>query len=358
MVQPKTELIEGGASAPEDADISLLALGNVLLRRRRVVAALALLGALWGVGTALLSPRLYVSSATFIPQGSETSGGSGLALAASQIGIRMPVSGSIWGPPIYVALLHSRTLLEPIVLDTLIVAEEGGRRIALMDLLGVSAPDPGRRTDGAIRAIDGLVAASEDKKLGAVRLSVSTPWPSVSLHLARRLVGAVNRFNFETRKSQAAEERRFVEAQAAEAERALRDAEDRLQAFQQRNRVIAGAPELQMALDRLARDLTLRQQVYNSLLQNREEAKIREVRDTPVITMLEDPQLPVVGESRGSVRRVVLGLIGGAMTGVLIAFLAHGIAAGRRDPSDDTREFFRLIDEAIPRFVRRRGQSA
>lgn len=353
-----TELNPGRETTDADDEISLLALGNVLLRRRRMIVILAVLGSAMGLAMGLLSSRVYVSSATFIPQGSEGSGGaSALALAASQFGIRVPSGGGTWSPPIYVELLHSRTLLEPIALDTVVVVEQGGRRVALMDLLDVKAPDPALRTDRSIRALGALVGAGEDKKLGAVRLSVTTRWPSVSLALAERLVGAVNRFNLMTRRSQAAEERRFVEVQAVEAERALREAEDRLQSFQQRNRIITDAPVLQMDRDRLTRDVVLRQQVYTSLLQSREEAKIREVRDTPVITMLEDPRLPIVGEARGSVRRAVLGGIGAGMLGVLIAFLAQGVARARGETSADTQEFFRLIDEATPRFFRRRRGS-
>lgn len=350
-----TEPSAGPAPVLQDDDeISLFAVASVLFRWRRTIIALGLFGTMLGLAAGLLSKRVYMSAATFIPQGSE-GGASGLALAASQFGIRVPSSAGGWGPPIYVELLRSQALLEPIALDTVVVSEEGGRRVALLDLLEVEAPTPARRTDLAVRALGGIVKASEDKKLGAVKVSVATRWPSVSLALAERLVRGVNQFNLETRKSQAAAERQFVEVQAGEAERALRGAEDRLQSFLQRNRAFSSSPELAFERDRLQRDVALRQQVYATLLQNREEARIREVRDTPVITVLEDPRLPVVGEARNSVRKGVLGGLAGGMLGVLIAFLAQGMAGVRRQPSDEAREFFQLLEEARPRFLRRGG---
>lgn len=338
----------------EGNEISLFALGSVILRWRRRIIALGLFGAMVALAAGLLSPRVYMSAATFIPQGSEV-GASGLALAASQFGIRLPTTGGGWGPPIYVELLHSRVLLEPIALDTIVVVEEGGRSVTLMDLLNVEAPTPELRVEYAVRALGKIVTASEDRKLGAVKVSVTTKWPSVSLALAERLVHGVNRFNVETRKSQAAAERQFVEAQAGEAERALREAEDRLQGFLQRNRVIS-SPDLGFEHDRLQRQVALRQQVYTSLLQNREEARIREVRDTPVITVLEEPRLPVVGEARNSVSKGVLGGLAGGMLGVLIAFLAQGMVGARRQPSQEAREFFQLVEEATPRLLRRGGR--
>jgi uncharacterized protein involved in exopolysaccharide biosynthesis len=347
-----TELGGGGRpTAGNDQDISLLAAASVLLRHRRMILTLTMIGLLLGLGLGLLQARLYASSATFIPQGSEGPS-SGLALAASQFGLRIPSTGGSWGAPIYIEISRSRAVLEPIALDTLSVAEKGGRRIALMDLLEIEAAGQARRTDLAVRELQTIVNASEDKKIGAVKLLVTTRWPSVSFWLAERLVQGVDKFNLSSRKSQAAEERRFVEAQAVEAERSLRAAENRLQFFLQQNRSL-GSPELVIARDRLGRDVSLWQQVYTSLLQNREEARIREVRDTPVITILESPRLPVVAESRGTVQKAVLAALVGAMLGMLLAFVGHGVTSSRRMPSQQAREFFDLVGELPPKFLRK-----
>ncbi len=334
-------------------EISLLALGNALLRRRRLIVILGFAGAILGLASGLLRSRLYSSNATFIPQGVEGGASSGLALAASQFGIRIPSAQGGWGPPIYVELLTSQAILEPIALDTLLVTEEGGRRVPVMDLLDVQAPTRAQRIEGTVRKLESVVAATEDKKLNAVRVTVTTRWPSVSFALAQRLVRGVNEFNLKTRKSQAMAEREFVDVQAAEAASALRTAEDRLQSFLQRNRATAGSAELTFERDRLQRDVTLRQQVYSSLLQSREEAKIREVRDTPVITVLEEPRLPITGNPRKSVQKAFFGGIVGGILGVLIALLMHGLGGARQMPSEDSREFFETIDALTPRFLKR-----
>jgi len=345
---------EGAARliSPEgDDNISLLAWGNVLLRRRTVILTLGLVGATVGLAWAMLVTRVYASSAKFLPQVSEGRP-SGLALVASQLGIQVPSGSGGWGPPVYAELLQSRALLEPIVLDTVEVSEEGGRRVAVLDLLRIRAATPARRAELGVRALDRLVDSREIKALNAVELTVTTRWPSVSLAFADRLVQAVNQFNVETRRSQAAAERQFVEAQAAEAERALREVEDRLQRFLQRNRVIS-SPELAFERDRLQREVNLRQQVYTSLLQSREEARIREVRDTPVITILEEPRLPVVPRSRRGLQKILMGGLGGVAFGVVIAFLIDAFSGARRSSSEEAKEFFQLVDDATPRFLRR-----
>jgi uncharacterized protein involved in exopolysaccharide biosynthesis len=148
-------------------------------------------------------------------------------------------------------------------------------------------------------------------------------------------------------------ERQFVESLVADAETALRAAEDRMQTFLQGNRVIE-SPQLVFARDRLQRDITLRQQVFNSLVQSREEARIREVRDTPVITVLESGRLPTMQEPRKSVQKALVGGIMGGVLGVLFAFLAQRLAIARETASPDSREFFGLLEESVPRFLRPR----
>lgn len=336
-----------------DGEVSLLALAGVLIRWRWLILALALLGGVIGLVRGQTSPQLWTATAVFIPQGSEgDSPSDGLSLAASRFGINSPSGGS-WGSPMYVELLRSRALLEPLGLSAVTVLEQHNRTVRIVDLLRIKAPTAKRQTEMGAQAISRMIEASEEKKLGAVRLTTTTPWPSVSQQLTQLVLARINEFNIEMRKSRAAVERSFVEAQLYEAQGTLRAAEDRLQGFLQRNRFIAGSPELTFEHDRLQREVTLRQQLYTSWLQSREEARIREVRNTPVITVLEDPRLPYIPQSRKTVQKIIVGGLTGGLIAVVIAFLTVGIAGIRRSPGDDARQFLLAIEEATPRFLRR-----
>jgi tyrosine-protein kinase Etk/Wzc len=336
-------------------ELSLLALGSVVLRWRRIIVGMAVAGMVIGAARGVLSPRLFVSSARFLPQGAENQQ-TELVAAASRFGIRVPASGGAWTPAIYVELLQSPTLLEPIVGDTIVVAELQNKRAAVLDLLKIGTGSPSRRLDLGVRKLAGMITAEEVRSISAVRVSAETPWPSVSLQIVERLVLGVNQFNLQTRKSQASAERQFVEARAVQAAGTLRVAEDALQSFQERNKIIPPQSELGLDRDRLKRDVDRLQEVYSSLLQNREEARIREVRDTPVITILEQPRMPMVPEGRGTVSKALLGGIAGIAVALLIAFIVEGFATARREPSDEAREFFRLVDESKPRRFRQGGR--
>lgn len=337
----------------EEAEISLLGLASVVLRWRKPILVLALIGGVLGLASGLSKPRYYVSTAKFIPQGTE--GSSGLAAAASQFGLRVPTGGNangVWGPAMYVEIIRSRALLKPIAADTFTIAELH-RRATIADLLGIEAPTTDRKNDIAVDAIAGMIDPQEDQRLGAVIVTVKTQWPSLSLQLAQRLVQRVNEFNVETRKSQAMVERKFVEVQAADAERVLREAEDALQSFLQRNRDYLGSPQLVFEHDRLQREVVLRQSLYQSWLQSREDARIREVRDTPVITVLEDPRLATVAVARKTIQKALVGAILAAAIGIGIAFTQRAISRAGGEESDDAREFFKLVGEITPRFLRR-----
>jgi hypothetical protein len=345
------------ASAPvaqpsPDEGVSLLAMASVLLRWRRAIIALAIAGGLLGLIDGLLDPRLYTSSATFIPKAA-SGGPSGLALAASQLGINIGSSGGEWGPAMYVELLRSRALLEPVVRDTLVVAEQGGKRMTFLELLGITGPVGEREMSAAVGALGGMIIPVESKKLGGVTVTVRTKWPSVSLALAQRLLERINEFNLQTRKAQIVPEREFAEMQARESERALREAEDRLQAFLQTNRQWQQSPSLVFDHDRLEREVGRRSSIYTTLLQSREEARIRELRDVPVIAVLEAPRLAFKPEKRKTSLKASAGAVGGLGLGIVLAFLWDLLRSARRSEDDDAREFFQLLEEVKPRFARR-----
>jgi uncharacterized protein involved in exopolysaccharide biosynthesis len=166
------------------------------------------------------------------------------------------------------------------------------------------------------------------------------------------LLQRVNEFNIETRKSQASAERHFVETQAASEEQALRDAEDRLQTWLERNRV-ATSPELIFERDRLQREVGFHEQLYTSRMLSLDDARTREIRDTPVITILDAPRLPSVGMPRRSIQMGAYGALAGAALGMLIAFIAQGWNRGRRAQSADAREFFHALGDMVPRFLKK-----
>lgn len=330
----------------ESADeISLLALGTILLRNRWRLLRWIGLGAGIAALVSFTRPALYEASASFVPQGIDAKA-SGLASLAGQLGVALPATNQSLSLEFYTKLLESRVLLLPIARDTIVVQELGGKRVAVLDLFEIppgKGPEAEREEKG-LKQLRKMVTPSMVKTTGVVAFSVETKWRSVSLAIATALIDGINDYNQRTRQGQAAAERKFVEGRVAVAASDLRAAEDRLQEFLGTNRNL-GSPELVMQRDRFQRDLMLRQQVYTALTQSYEEARVREVRDTPVITIFESPWAATEPESRGRVRAILVGALLGLFAGGLLAFMSDRTTRRRRDGDTEAEEFAGTLTE-------------
>jgi len=330
-------------------EISALRVVNVLLRHRRTVVAIPVAAALLAVLVALVLPRSYRSIASLTPQADEAQL-SELAGLASQFGIPLPVTSTAESPQFYAELLRTRTLLSETAATRYSFLPDGAERPIegdLLEILGIDAETRDAAIELAVEELEeDLVGVWTDPETGVVEFSVTTRWADLSHQVAVRMLELVNRFNVETRNSQAAAEREFTEGQLAEAETALRVAEDSLEAFLQRNRRYENSPELRFQLERLQRRVDLRQQVYASLAQSYEQARIDAVRDVPVITVVERPSRPAQPEPRGLVWRALLGLFLGGVVAVSWAFGREILAASRETDPDDYAEFARLKRDA------------
>jgi len=318
---------------PSDDEISVLRVAGVLLRGRRTIVGSSVLLALVGFLSGILSTKTYRATAEFLPQES-ASQLSSLASLAGQFGIQVPTGQESQGPDFYEQLLTSRAILGPVVSAKYKVGTTGASAdsASLLDLADAGGDTPGARLAHGIKWLrDKVLSTSVDPQTSIVTVNVSTRWPEVSYQIAAALLNQVQDFNLETRRTQAQAEREFLEGRVAQAGKDLRSAEGDLQTFLQNNRQYANSPELTFQHDRLQRQVNMRQELYTSLTQSYEQARIQEVQNTPVITILERPIVPPLREPRGTVLKTLLGLILGGMLGIAVVMVRRTFT-GQHDP--------------------------
>lgn len=345
MTPPEREHWIVEQSAPTGEDISLFVLGTAVLRGWKRVVRWAVAGAVIAALLTFLRAPTYRASASFAPQGSDATRG-GLASIASRFGVSLPVADQSVSPEFYSSLLRSRVLLDPVARDTFTVAELGGRRVAFVDLFKLRGRSAASREDKALTLLKRMVVPSVTRATGVVDVSVETKWPSVSLRIVTQLIDGVNDFNARTRRGQAAMERKFVGDRLAEATVELRVAEDRLESFLRGNRDLGTSPQLMMQRERLQREIAWRQQVFTSLTEAHQDARIREVRDTPVITVIDPPAVEADPVRSGRVLRVLGGLVGGALVGTVLILISAMVARRRSEGNQEANEFFSALTEA------------
>ena len=293
-------------------------MATAVLRHIRFIAIWALIPAIAVVAYTLLAPRTYTAASSFIPQSRGMNLGGVTALAA-QLGVLPIGSETTEGPAFYADLATSRQLLGRLVDDSFTLGDDAGAETTtLLDWYEVEGETAAARRAAAIDRLRQDVDASVTTRTGVVRLRLTLSDPELAAAVNGQLLELLNEFNLRSRQTKAGQEREFIEQRMMEVGADLRAAEDRLADFMRQNREYTSSPELFLQYERLSREISLQQQLFVSLAESFEQAKIEEVRNTPVISILETPEVPVRPDARYLVLKAILAILAGALFGFLL----------------------------------------
>lgn len=273
---------------------------------------------LTGAVTVLRGAR-YTARAAFSPQ-QERAALAGLSSLAAQFGVNVPGGDASNSPDLYAELVRSVPLLTGLAADSFPSREGNTTLVAYYD---VNEETPEAARARAVEALSRDLRVNVTARSGLVRLSVRTRDPVLSDALVRAIVERVNRFDGETRRTQARAEREFIETRIVAAREELAASEGAMERFLRANRDFSRSPSLTFEHDRLDRALTQHAQTMTSLTQDLERARLSEVRTTPVITVVEPPVLPALPDRRGLALRLLIALTGGLLLGGTLVLVAE-----------------------------------
>jgi uncharacterized protein involved in exopolysaccharide biosynthesis len=307
-----------------------LALLAFFLKGWRTIAIASIAVATLFFLKAILTPRLYTVTTSLMPDAR----GPGPAVSglAAQFGLPVSAGDPTQSPQFYFELLTSEEILRGVATAKFDLPNRDNRPINTL-ASWYEVPSSPRATDQVIKILRRSISPSVSLRTGVITASVSANHPAVAFQVASRLIDELNRFNTDRRLSRAGAEKAFAERHLAETNTALRVAEARLQTFLQTNREYRSSASLSLDEDRLAREVAMRQQLYTAAAQAYESAKMDQVRDTPVLTVLEPPRMPTSAAPRGLLKTIVLGVIVGTVLGGLVLLL--------RGPYETLREMMR-----------------
>jgi uncharacterized protein involved in exopolysaccharide biosynthesis len=241
---------------------------------------------------------------------------------AAQLGVTSATTAQSDPVEFYLKLLDSRALLTQVVRARYRTADN--KDVSYAEAFGLQGENPGQTERRSISDLRKRIGASADNVASTITLTVSARSGVLAEQVDRYLLNAINDFNIRRRQSSARNERRFAESRLTEARGELRAAQDALEQFALGNKAFAQSAAQQAHSQRLQAEIDIRQRLVAMLEQAFEQAKLDEVRDTPVITEIDSPEGSAVRRLSLAVTVVIaalLGLVGGvaAAVGVTLA---------------------------------------
>jgi uncharacterized protein involved in exopolysaccharide biosynthesis len=320
-------------ASTSDTEIGLNELLTVLTRRWRMIVAIPFAAGLFAAIFSLLIAPAYTATSSIVPEADPVPRlPAGLAGLSSQLGFSLGSQGTR-SPRFYAEVLKSRDLRERILLARYRHPSRPARSAdstRLLDMLAVDGDDASDSIHNGLKALDELVTVQVDDQTSVVRLEVESRYSQLAADVANRFVRYLNEFNTSTRQSQVRERRRFVEARLREAEADLLRSEEQVEAFYERNRSWQHSPQLVSEQARLERQGVIRQEVFLTLRREYESARIEEVNDTPVITVIDSAVPPSRRSKPRRGQMVTLAFFSGGLLAVFVAFGAEYLRHARR----------------------------
>lgn len=336
------------APAGRTPELVLFPILRAILDRFRLFIVLPILTTFLVVAGSFIFGRKFTATALLRPQ-LESGLPAGLSGLGSQLmGLMRLGSGETLD--YYVKLLQSRTLLEEVASATYRSATKG--ELTLLEYYETKGT-PADRLNAAVDRLARDTKVEPDARAGVIELSFSATEPSLAEQVVRRYLVALNAFNTERRQSAARAEREFLERTLAAVRDSLRSAELALETFQERNKR-ATSPSLRMLEARLQRDLSEKQQLFLQLSQELARARIEEVRNTPVVTILDAPEGSALPARLGLPIQLFLGVtLGLVMASLIVLLLSYRDYVSRSYP-DQYRALVRSGSDVLRQIRSRR----
>lgn len=321
---------EASGTSESRATVSVVGLAVALVRARRRLLILTAVALAVAVLHWMVAPRKYSAEVVFAPEVNLQNASAGLALGG--LAARFGLSPAGMTPlAFYVELVRSddfiqRLISTPLPLDV-VSTRSVQRPMPLLSMLGDSTLDPATREQIVREQVLERTIASINADAYVVRLEYTDTNAVIAAAVANAYVQLINQFNVERQQSQAKASRQFLENVALpRASAELRMAEESLRGFLTRNVAFERSPVLRLEEARLQRQISVKQQSFLELTSQLERARVDEIQNTPVLTVIS----PATPPARHTSPRLTLnGIIAVILAGS--AWLFWTVAALYRD---------------------------
>lgn len=318
-------------------EISLLEMFDTLKSRRKFIFWFTGIITVIALVYALVATPMYSSYVSIYPSLEDSSMSSALGDfqgIASAIGISMDGAGPL---TFYIPdIVNSRMLRKSVVLSTW-TAEHYSAPVGLITYWEIDDPtkitkrilrfvtgifskkkvDPQRRyTENAMSELGSRISIREEDS-GLTTIIVSMEEPQLASDIANFIANEIKTYIREEQGKQSKKYREFIEGRLSESKSELSKSEEELTSFRKEHPIALDTPERQLDRGRMMRNIEVNQEVYITLRQQHELARIEELRETTAINILDEAEPPV----KHSAPRRILILTGSFIFGLFISVI-------------------------------------
>ncbi|WP_075352121.1 Wzz/FepE/Etk N-terminal domain-containing protein [Algoriphagus marinus] len=332
------------------AEIDLISLAIIVWKKRKVVLMITFAFAFLGIVTALIAPKEFSATATFIPQMDESAkSGASLGGLASLAGFNLGgmAGGSDISPVLYPKIVSSisfqKALLDakihvngfdstmtyqeyykevqtPGVLELIQKYTIGLPGILLKSLKGETEIEVNQEEIGILKVspeeyshfkrISSQLKIVPNEKEGIVSVYFKMPEPLMAAEMAKFAVDLLQKEIIQFKIKNAKEQLRFVEERFLERKKDFEEAQEKLAYFKDRNQNLNSEYAINQ-LQRLETNYNFYFEVYSELAKQVEQAKLQVAKNTPVFSIIQPVSVPLEKSNlRGSVILVIFMMIG------------------------------------------------
>jgi uncharacterized protein involved in exopolysaccharide biosynthesis len=313
------------------AEVTLADLQRGLVSRWRWWVIGPIAGVILGAGAALLWPKTWAATASFVPEQTISGSGGGLLGAIGSIGSLLGENSGALGKlkdgptgEFFADVLDSQELLLATLNSKFPDPTDRAVERPLLELLDPRGSTPESRQGNALRMLKKKKVVTLSRRSGIVSLTVTLRNPALSAAVANRMLTLLNEFNLDRRQRTSADQRRFSEQRLVTAQRELDSVSRARERFLETNRDVSNSPRLLSQYDELDRLVRVKEGVLLGLTRSFEESRVSEVRNTALITVVDNALPP----DRPKQRPLPWGAAGGGAL-LLLSLGAAAFAATR-----------------------------
>ena len=300
---PDFESDEKNSNKPKivvDNSIDFKVLLRVLLNKKVYILLITTIFMFSGTGLSFLFKKYYEAEISLYPAKKDISKGLGqFQSLAANLGMNSANNDQKFNIPDVVKsrLIANKAVNQKWVTvngsSTDLISLWGFNQTKSFSFFNENKLDSVKSIEKAIKKFNDHVSVSEDRISGLITISTIFEDPILAANIANYIGSQVETYIQKENSVQSTKEKLFISERLSIVKNELEESEIELKDFKERNRGYEDSPELFMLYSQFFREVEVKKEVYLTLQQQLELARIEEVKQSPILHILDQAVPPI-----------------------------------------------------------------